>query len=46
MADEGPDIYGWDDGMVYYRDAEGNERCVSDRPELVAAISELCADPR
>lgn len=39
-----PSLHGWDDEKVYFYDETGKERCVSDYPELVARLIEICKD--
>lgn len=37
-----PRLYGWDDGKVYFYDKDGKERCVTDEPQLLEALIEIC----
>jgi len=39
-----PRLGGWDDEKVYYTDETGKERCVSDHPELVARLMDICRE--
>jgi len=36
-----PEIYGWDDGRIYFWDGK-KETCVNDYPELLRRITKLC----
>jgi len=38
----GPTLHGWDDEKVYFFDETGVEWCVSDYPELMARLTEIC----
>ena len=38
-----PTLHGWDDGRVYYWDGT-REWCVSDHPDLLARLVEICRD--
>jgi len=39
-----PRLHGWDDEKVYFIDTAAVEWCVSDYPELVARLVEICQD--
>jgi hypothetical protein len=39
-----PRLHGCDDEKVYFIDASGKEWCVSDYPELVVQLLEICQD--
>jgi hypothetical protein len=39
-----PRLHGWDDEKVYFWDETGKEWCVSDYPDLVAWLVEICRD--
>jgi hypothetical protein len=39
-----PTLYGWDDEKVYFFDESGVEWCVSDYPELLASLVEMCRE--
>jgi hypothetical protein len=39
-----PRLHGWDDEKVYFWDETGKEWCVSDYPDLVARLVEVCRD--
>jgi len=40
----GPALRGWDDEKVYFADEAGKTWCVSDHPELVARLMDICRD--
>ena len=39
-----PRLHGWDDEKVYFYDESGVEWCVSDHPELLARLVEICRE--
>ena len=39
-----PRLSGWDDEKVYYVDDARKEWCVSDYPDLVARLMEVCRE--
>ncbi len=39
-----PTLHGWDDEKVYFFDQNGVEWCVSDHPELLARLVEMCQE--
>lgn len=39
-----PRLHGWDDEKVYFFDETGMEWCVSDYPDLLARLTEICRD--
>ena len=39
-----PTLHGWDDERVYFVDESGVEWCVSDHPDLLARLVEICRD--
>jgi hypothetical protein len=39
-----PRLHGWDDEKVYFVDETGVEWCVSDYPDLLVRLVEICRD--
>jgi len=37
-----PMLHGWNDGRIYFLDKSGKEWCVSNYPDLVAQLVEVC----
>lgn len=37
-------LHGWDDGKIYLYAKETGERCVSDEPELLRRLTEICVE--
>ena len=37
-----PVLHGWDDEKVYFVDETGQEQCVSDHPDLMVHLIEIC----
>ena len=44
MGDHKLQLHGWDDEKVYFIDELGKEKCVSDFPDLVAQLVDICRD--
>jgi hypothetical protein len=42
--DEFKRLYGWDDGNIYFMDADHKERCVTEEKELYDRLIQLCSD--
>lgn len=38
-----PEVYGWDDGKIYFSDGE-KENCINDHPELLDTITKICQE--
>ncbi len=38
-----PDLYGWDDGKIYFSNGE-KENCVNEFPELLGTIIKICQE--
>ena len=39
---EFPPLYGWDDGSIYFMDADNKQWCVSEEKELYRRLAEIC----
>ena len=39
-----PRLHGWDDEKVYFHDENGVDWCVSDHPELLTRLMEMCRE--
>lgn len=37
-------LHGWDDEKIYLFSDETGERCVSDEPELLRRLTEICVE--
>lgn len=37
-------LHGWDDEKIYLYSKETGERCVSDEPELLHRLTEICVE--
>lgn len=44
MVDHKLQLHGWDDEKLYFIDESGKEKCVSDFPDLVSQLVNICSD--
>jgi len=44
MKEQDLELYGWDDGKIYFMSESGEQFCVNDYEELLLALKRLCRD--